>query len=338
MGMREGHGTAMDTAGRERRRVFLFSGHGGHVFHMARPIYEAHGRFRAWMDRIDALMTERLGASVVRRLYDPAAQPSDPLRDFSISHPAIFMVECALAHALIERAGPPDLVLGASVGELAAATVAGAVSLEQAVDIVAQHVEVFGRPGGGMSVVLASPETRACAPEMLCGCEVVSTFPGSHFVVAGETAELDALETMLGRQRLDSVRLPVGQAFHSSRIDRFRTQLLAGPPRAYTPLAVPMISCATVAAVPAFSDDHLWSAIRRPLRVADALDLAAVGPVDLIDLGPGSTFASLLRRRHGGHPDRRIFPLLTPFGGELAALSRIEVAIGEEALGPSAAA
>src|SRR5206468_1137141 len=106
-------GRIMDLSSRRRQRVFLFAGHGGQTFQMARVIYDSHPGFKAWMDRLDLVIGGRLGRSVLERLYRPSASRSEPLREFQLSHPAIFMVEYALARALMDRMGPPDLVLGA---------------------------------------------------------------------------------------------------------------------------------------------------------------------------------------------------------------------------------
>lgn len=313
--------------------AFLFSGHGGQNYHMARPIYETHAGFRRAMDELDVVMAAQLGRSVLDRLYDPNTDAATPLSDFAIAHPALYMVQYALARVLIERFGPPDFVLGASLGELVAATVSGALTPEQAAAILAQHIETFGRPQGGMIAILARPGILHGRPELARLCEIVSVSPPSHFVVAAATPELCAIEAMLRRESVDFVRLAVGQAFHSSHIDGYRHRLTVSPPRPYAALRTPMVSCATAGRLDRFCDEHIWRSIRQPIRAMEALEhLAGHGPLNFVDLGPGATLAALVARRPSAFPESRVLPVLTPFGRDRISLDRVEAALAQDVL------
>src|SRR5262245_21121822 len=111
--------------------AFLYPGQGGQSFHMARSIYRSQARFRTWLNQLDELVAPRIGTSVLRHLYDENCS-SAVLDDVLVSHPAIFMVEYALSRVLMEEHGAPAYLLAGSLGELVAAAVSEAMSLEHA--------------------------------------------------------------------------------------------------------------------------------------------------------------------------------------------------------------
>src|SRR5688572_6962505 len=110
-----------------RRTVFMFSGQGSQYFHMGRALYERSDVFRAELDHLDALATPLVGQSVVRALYDERRSKADTFDRLALTSPAIFMVEWALARAVVEAGVRPDVVLGVSNGSFAAAVMAGAL-------------------------------------------------------------------------------------------------------------------------------------------------------------------------------------------------------------------
>src|SRR5687767_11016929 len=121
---------------RQGPRVFMFSGQGSQYFQMGRPLFDGNACFRHWMQKMDRIALAHASRSVVEALYDPRNGKSRPFDSLVLSHPAIFMVEYALARTLIESSIQPDLVLGASLGTFAAAAVAGAMSMEDALRAV----------------------------------------------------------------------------------------------------------------------------------------------------------------------------------------------------------
>ncbi|MGG2041218.1 acyltransferase domain-containing protein [Burkholderia gladioli] len=100
---------------------------------MGQPLYEQAPVFRREMDRLDAVVVRDLaGLSLVDRLYREGRPRSEPLDRTLVSHPAIFMVEYALARLLIESGVEPDAALGASLGAFIAAAVAGCLAPDDA--------------------------------------------------------------------------------------------------------------------------------------------------------------------------------------------------------------
>lgn len=312
--------------------VFLYSGHGGQAFHMGRSIYEKDAKFRLHMNLVDAMLEQRLGSSVIDRIYSEKLGKSDAFDDFRYTHPAIFMVQYALSRCLIEASAPPALVVGASLGELVAATISGSLDLEDAVDLISHHVEVFGNPSGagGMLAVFERPDFFARAPELSGSLDLSAIVDETNFVVSGRSADLDAAERYLETSGVTCLRLPVNLPFHSRWIDKYRPAVTdyydwssAGP-------TIPFMSCATQKLVSGYTRAHAWSVLREPLHIREVLEaLSASGNWTFIDLGPASAMAAALRRTRA-IPSSRIFSVLSVYGDELKNYRRAQGALAPQ--------
>lgn len=107
--------------------VFMFSGQGSQYYRMGEELFDEDEVFRTALQRYDAVVAEALGESVLARLFDPAKRKNDPFTDTRITHPAIVMIELALAESLRAAGIEPDYLLGSSLGEYAAAAVSGSI-------------------------------------------------------------------------------------------------------------------------------------------------------------------------------------------------------------------
>ncbi|MGW2600275.1 acyltransferase domain-containing protein, partial [Streptomyces klenkii] len=107
--------------------VFLFAGQGSQYHGMGRWLHGADPVFRESLDALDAVVREVRGDSVIEAIHAEGHGPERPMTRFALTQPAIFMVEYALAQMLRSHGFEPAAVLGASLGEVAAAAVAGVV-------------------------------------------------------------------------------------------------------------------------------------------------------------------------------------------------------------------
>jgi len=103
----------------------MFSGQGSQYFKMGHALFVHDPIFRDWMVRLDGIVRELSGSSVVDALYSTDRGKGEIFARTLVTHPAIFMVEYSLAQSLIHANVEPDITLGASLGSFAAAVVAG---------------------------------------------------------------------------------------------------------------------------------------------------------------------------------------------------------------------
>ncbi|GAB3486233.1 hypothetical protein GCM10027521_28330 [Amycolatopsis cihanbeyliensis] len=303
--------------------AFLFAGQGSQYHHMGRWLYDNDRTFRAVLDDLDSVVRERRGDSVLEHVYSERRGIEEPFEEFRFSQPGVFMFEYALARMLRERGFRPDVVLGTSLGEVAAAVEAGMAEPADCLAMLLRQVDLFERhcPRGGMLAVLTGPELLENDRLVREHSQLAAINSESNIVLAGREDELDHIADHLSTQGILYQRLPVPFAFHSTHIepieDRFRE--LAGSV-ALRPARLPLLSGTTGEVVEEMTVDHLWRVLRDPFDLRAALNrLLERDRYLLLDLGPSGSMANLVRLLLPAGARSKTFPLLSPFaaGGTL---------------------
>jgi trans-AT polyketide synthase/acyltransferase/oxidoreductase domain-containing protein len=265
---------------------------------MGRELHERDACFRAVMQRLDAVAFVRCGTSIIDVLYRGKETKAEPFTRTLYSHPAIFMVEYALAQSLIERGVVPDLTLGASLGSFAAAAVAGCIDAESALIAViekARMLEAHCLPGC-MIAVLGDPE-RYLDAKLLALCELGARNFASHSVISLPQENIAQVEAYLDRRAVTFQRLGVSFAFHSRWIEQAAQpyrNFLAG--LALRPAAMPIACCAGMRLLQTLPEGHFWNVARAPIRFHETVAaIEAQGSYRYLDLGPGGTLATFLK-------------------------------------------
>ena len=304
----------------------MFSGQGSQHYQMGRPLYDANATFRDWMDRLDLTARQCSGLSVVEALYGPTSRKSDPFDRTLLTHPAIFMVEVALAKCLIEEGLEPDMVLGASLGSFAAAAIAGAISVEDGLRAVVFQAGVLEETcsPGGMIAVLADPALFA-EPFLRETSTLAGVNFATHFVVSARQSDLAAIEAELKMRNVAHQRLPVSFPFHSEWIEPARARFGAFMQSIVRKRSfLPIVCCDRAEVIGDVSGEYFWNVARRPIRFREAVSLLeAERPRRYVDIGPGGTLATFLK--YGLPADSRsdARPVMTPFGTDLKNIASI---------------
>ncbi|MGG2458746.1 ACP S-malonyltransferase [Streptomyces sp. RGM 3693] len=310
--------------------VFQFSGQGSQYSRMGWSLYQAEPVFRRALDRLDAAAATELGESVLATLYAPGRSRGEPFDAIEFTHPAIVMVELALAETLIAYGIEPDLLLGASLGEFTAAVLAGVLDADECLRLlVRQARSLRAAPRGGMLAVLDDVALHQDVPLLRERTEIAArNYPG-HFVLSGAEEDLVAAEELLRGRQVVCQRVPVGYAFHSRLMDAgepvFRSTMAhteLRPPR------IPVVSCASAGEVGRVTVDHLWRATRQPIAYAETLAaLEQRGPFQYLDLGPAGTLHNFARKGLSATSRSRSLPLLSPLGEDTRSLAAVRAAV-----------
>lgn len=207
--------------------AFVFPGQGSQWLGMARGLLQHEPAFAKELTACDAVVREVAGWSVLETV---AAGDPAQLAQINIVQPVLFSVEVALAALWRSWGVEPDVVVGHSMGEVAAAYVAGILSLEDAARIICRRSALLRRTSGqgGMAVVELSFEAARAA---LAGREdrlsvAVSNSPRST-VISGDPIALDELIATLEAREVFCRRVNVDVASHSPQMDPLRPDLLA---------------------------------------------------------------------------------------------------------------
>jgi malonyl CoA-acyl carrier protein transacylase/4'-phosphopantetheinyl transferase EntD len=306
---------AREAAAREPPRlpfVLMFSGQGSQYFQMAAKLHRTSPAFREWMERADAHLARAHGLRVLATIHDPTKSKGMPFLATPISNAAIVMVEVAVARALEAQGFFPEVLVGTSLGEIAAAIVADVVDFEVGLDLAVELgrlVDAHAARGKLVAVLAPIEETRHLA---LPPWEIAATFAG-HFVAAVREEHVATFVRALERAELRYHEVPVEYPFHSGAIDGVRAPLeryLRDVPRR-TP-RVRFVSSARVGAVSDVTPEHVWSAIRDRIAFRETIDaLAAERSWTYVDASPSGSLAGHLRQQL---PGVTAVAALTPFG------------------------
>ncbi len=290
--------------------VFMFPGGGAQYPNMARDLYETEPVFAEWMDRgLKAL--DALGDADIRPLWLPEpgaeAAAAERLRRPSLQLPLILIVEIALAKLWESWGVTPSVLIGHSMGENAAACVAGVMTLEEVVGLVHLRGKLFDTvPAGGM---LSVPLSEAALAPYLGDLDIASVNAPELTVVSGPDAGLLALADRLRADGIESSRIAIDIAAHSRMLEpilaEFRAHLVKmrlSPPR------IPIISNRSgqpLTDAEATSPDYWVAHLRGTVRFAHGMATLRQNPDRVyLEVGPGRALATLSQANGvmGGQP------------------------------------
>ncbi|MET9264253.1 SDR family NAD(P)-dependent oxidoreductase, partial [Amycolatopsis sp. NPDC004079] len=311
-------GTATDRG----RVVFVFPGQGSQWAGMAVDLAESSPVFRAQMSECASALSNWVDWSLDEVLR--GAPDAPPLERVDVVQPALFAVMVSLA-AMWQAAGvQPDAVIGHSQGEIAAAYVAGALSLADATRLVAVRSRALGAlagQGGMMSVSAPAERVGELAAPWGARVSVAATNSPASTVVSGDSEALAALRERCGGEDIRARMVPVDYASHSPQVEVLREQLLERfsdlRPR---PARIPMYSTVSgnLAEQPLdagywfrnLREPVLFERATRALLDADHRTFIEVSPHPVLTLGVQETAEAAkagdvlatgsLRRDHGG--------------------------------------
>lgn len=289
--------------------TFLFSGQGAQYPGMARGVYEAEPAFRAAVDRSCELLRSHLGRDLRELLFPSDADReavTATLNETRYTQPALFVIEHATATLWTSRGVRPAAMLGHSIGEYVAATIAGVMDVESALALVAARGRLmWGLPPGGM---LAVPLTEdRLQPYLDPTLSLAATNAANRLVVSGPHESIASLAAKLSADKVMATQLHTSHAFHSVMmepiLDEFRAIVAAVELRAPQ---IPYVSNLTgtwitpeQATDPGYYPQHLRQAVRFAEGVTAIFERDPEGI--LLEVGPGKTLVTLSQR----HPARQ---------------------------------
>ncbi len=262
-----------------RKIVFVFAPHGVHWQKMAWQLLQTEPVFRAKIEELDRAMRPYLDWSLLHQLSMGASNPRSEADAFTL--PSIVAVQTALAALLRSWGIQPDLIVGHSLGEIAAAHAAGALDLDDMARVAAAYGLILPKTINrtGMAFANVSPEQAQEAVAPYSGRVYLAGFNSPKVTMfAGEAEALDALLAQFARDGIEGARIRTELAAHCALTDpcleEFRAFLKELQPReTTTPLVVTLTG--TVVSGREVGAEHWCRSVNQPVQFTKAMELAS---------------------------------------------------------------
>ena len=291
-----------------RKVAFVYTGQGSQWVGMGKDLYQTEPVVRAVLDRCEAVFNHERGASLLDVMFGRPGATGD-LNDTAWAQPAIYALECALTALWAGVGVRPNVAMGHSLGEFAAAQAAGVFSLEDGMRFVTARgatLSALSRPGAMAAIFASEPLVTAAMHEINGASDgtglSIAADNGAHQVVSGPVAAVESIVARFEAEEVRVRRLNTSNAFHSALVEPALDDVEAGLTGiAIAPPSLTLVSNVTGQAVASDQvlDGAYWRRhTRQPVAFRRSVETLAALGVDLVVeigphavLGPMATFA-----------------------------------------------
>ncbi|MBL7938098.1 MAG: amino acid adenylation domain-containing protein, partial [Flavobacteriales bacterium] len=315
--------------------VFMFPGQGSQYVNMGRDLCESEPVFKQHFDRCCELFSKEFGTSLRDIIFPKAGEEekaAEQLKQTIYTQASLFTIHYSLAKLWMHWGITPDAMMGHSIGEFAAACLAGVFSLEDAVKLVANRGRMMQElPGGSMLSVRAAEED--VVKKLPAGCSIAANNGPQLCVASGPHEAIAKLQAELEKDGITCKLLVTSHAFHSPMMDA-----IVEPYRKVVEsvkLSAPRIPIVSTVTAEWLKDDEAtsskyWSGhLRATVRFAQAVKFAWQDADRLmLEVGPRTTATTLARQQSTDNKKQAAVSSLGDSAGNGNELAQLLKAVG----------
>ncbi len=315
--------------------VFMFPGQGSQYVNMGRDLCESEPIFKQHFDRCCELFSKEFSTDLKAIIFPKAGEEekaAEQLKQTIYTQASLFTMHYSLAKLWMHWGITPDAMMGHSIGEFAAACLAGVFSLEDAVKLVANRGSMMQElPGGSMLSVRSAEED--VLKKLPAGCSIAANNGPQLCVASGPHEAIAKLQAELEKDGITCKLLVTSHAFHSPMMDAIVApykKVVEGvklsAPR------IPIVSTVTAewlkddeATSPKYWSDHLRATVRFAQAVKFAWNDA---PRVMLEVGPRTTATTLARQQSTDTKKQIAVASLSDSAGSGNELTQLLKAVG----------
>ena len=315
--------------------VFMFPGQGSQYVNMGRDLCESEPVFKQHFDRCCELFSKEFGTDLKAIIFPKTGEEekaAEQLKQTIYTQASLFTMHYSLAKLWMHWGITPDAMMGHSIGEFAAACLAGVFSLEDAVKLVANRGRMMQElPGGSMLSVRAAEED--VVNKLPAGCSIAANNGPQLCVASGPHEAIAKLQAELEKDGITCKLLVTSHAFHSPMMDA-----IVAPYRKVVEsvkLSAPRIPIISTVTAEWLKDDEAvsskyWSDhLRATVRFAQAVKFAwADADRVMLEVGPRTTATTLARQQSTDNKKQAAVPSLGDSAGNGNEFTQLLKAIG----------
>ncbi|MDI4656770.1 type I polyketide synthase, partial [Xanthobacter autotrophicus] len=298
-----------EAAGAAPEVAFLFSGQGSQYAGMGRALYEASPRFRRTLDRCDAILRPLMDRPLLSVLF-PATGDEGLIDETIYTQPALFSLGYALGDLWRAWGVKPSVMLGHSVGEYAAATLAGVFTLDEGLKLITARgrlMQALPRDGVMMTLFAAEAEVAAAVAPYASEVSIAAVNAPRSTVISGRRGAVEAIAAGFEAKGVKARALTTSHAFHSPLMQPMMAAFRAlAESVAYGAPDIPILSNLTgrLETTALASADYWCRHVLAPVRFLDGISAAAARGISLfVEIGPRPVLCALGRETLDGAPD-----------------------------------